>query len=101
MNYLTKYNITLDEIENIKRILEVAEVNIDIFEFDEEKVTKILDLFHDIGVNNLYEIIITNPYMFYDTVDSIKRKIDDYPNKSELARLLNSDPTNLELIDLD
>ena len=31
----------------------------------------------------------------------LKRKIDDYPNKSELARLLNSDPTNLELIDLD
>ncbi len=100
MNYLTKYNITLDEIENIKRVLEVAEVNIDIFMYNEEKIMKILDLFYDMGVNNIYDIIITSPYMFYDNVDSIKRKIDYYPDKLELARLLNEDPTNLDLINL-
>ena len=100
MNYLAKYSITEDEIENIKRVLEVAEVNIDIFMYNEEKIMKILDLFYDLGVNNIYDIIITSPYMFYDTVDSIKRKIDYYPDKLELARLLNEDPTNLDLINL-
>ena len=100
MNYLAKYSITEDEIENIKRVLEVAEVNTDIFMYNEEKIMKILDLFYDLGVNNIYDIIITSPYMFYDTVDSIKRKIDYYPDKLELARLLNEDPTNLDLINL-
>lgn len=100
MNYLKDYNINDENIENIKRILEVADVNIDMFLFNEEKIKNILDLFKNIGVNNLYEIIITNPYMFYDTVKSIKTKIDSYQNKDELARLLNENPNNLEIIDL-
>ena len=100
MNYLKEYNITEEEIENIKKILDTAEVNIDIFLYNEEKVKSILDLFKNIGVNNLYEIIITNPYMFYDTVRSIATKINGFKDKNELARLINEDPNNLDIIHL-
>ena len=100
MNYLKEYNISDEEINNIKKILEVAEVNIDIFLYNEEKVKEILDLFKNIGVRNFYEIIITNPYMFYDTVRSIKAKINGYKDKFELAKLINEDPNNLDIIHL-
>ena len=100
MNYLKDYNITDEEIVNIKKVLEEAEVNIDIFLYNEEKVKNILDLFKNIGVTNLYDIIITNPYMFYDTVRSIEVKINGYRDKAELAKLLNEDPNNLDIIHL-
>jgi hypothetical protein len=100
MNYLKEYNITDDEINNIKKILEQAEVNIDIFLYNEEKVKKILDLFKNIGVRNFYDIIITNPYMFYDTIRSIETKINGYKDKFELAKLINEDPNNLDIIHL-
>ena len=100
MNYLKDYSITEAEIENVKKILEEAEVNIDIFLYDEEKVKRILDLFKNIGVNNLYDLIITNPYMFYDTVRSIEVKINSYRDKAELARLINENPNNLDIIHL-
>jgi hypothetical protein len=100
MDYLKEYDITSEEIESIKKIVEAAEVNIDIFLYNEEKVKAILDLFKNIGVKNLYEVIITNPYMFYDTVRSIEMRIKGYKDKNELARLINEDPTNLELIQL-
>ena len=83
-----------------KEILNAAEVNIDIFLYNEEKVKTILDLFVNLGVKNIYDIIITNPYMFYDTISSIETKINGYKDKNELARLINEDPNNLEIIHL-
>ena len=100
MNYLKDYGISDEEIENINKILDVAEVNVDIFLYNQEKVKSILDLFKNIGVSNFYEIIITNPYMFYDTVTSIATKINGYRDKHELARLINEDPSNLDIIHL-
>ncbi len=100
MNYLKEYNITDEEIENIKKILDQAEVSIDIFLYNEEKVRSILDLFKNIGVTNFYDIIITNPYMFYDTLRSIEVKINSYRDKSELAKLINEDPNNLDIVHL-
>ena len=100
MNYLKEYDITDEQIEDIKKVLDVTEVSMDIFLFNEDKVRNILDLFKNIGVHNFYEIIITNPYMFYDTVRSIEVRINGYRNKEELARLINEDPGNLELIQL-
>lgn len=100
MNYLKEYNIKEEEIINIEKVLDAAEVNIDIFLYNEDKVKRILDLFKNIGVKNLYEVIITNPYMFYDTVRSIETKINGYKDKYELARLINEDPNNLEIIHL-
>jgi len=57
-------------------------------------------LFVSLGVKNIYEIIITSPSMFCDTVTSIKKRLDSYDDKEELARLLNENPNNLFLVDL-
>ena len=100
MNYLKEYNITEQQIEKIKAILNENNINIDIFEFNQEKIIAILDLFKSIGVNNLYEIIITSPSMFCDTIKSIELRLNNYENKQELAELLNEDATNLFLVDL-
>ena len=100
MNYLKEYGITEDEIKNISKILDKAEVDIDIFLYNEEKIKSILDLFKNIGVNNLYDIIITNPYMFCDRVETIKKKIDSYGDIEKLRDLLNIDASNLEIINL-
>lgn len=45
------------------------------------KIVDILNLFLSIGVTNIYNIIIINPSMFYDTVTSIKNRINKYENK--------------------
>ena len=100
MDYLKDYNIDDNRIENIKKELRKAEVNVDIFLYNKEKVKKILDLFKNIGVTNFYEIIIYDPYMFYDTVRSIETKINAYRDKGELAKLINEDPKNLDVIHL-
>ncbi len=100
MKYLNDYNITDEEIENIKKVLEKAEVNVDMFIYNEEKIKRILDIFKNLGIKNLYDIIITNPYMFYDTVSSIESKINGYKDKNELARLINEDPNNLDIVHL-
>ncbi len=102
MNYLKEYyNITDEEIDNIVKVLNAAEVNVDIFKYNSEKVTAILDLFKNIGVTNIYEVIITNPYMFYDPVKNIKIRIDAYRDKQQLARMINQDARNLDLIGLN
>ena len=100
MNYLNDYNITNEQIEDIKKVFDKAEVNVDIFLYNEEKIKRILDIFKNLGIKNLYDIIITNPYMFYDTVRSIETKIKGYRDKAELARLINEDPNNLDIIHL-
>jgi len=100
MKYLNEYNITDEEIEDIKKVLDKAEVNIDMFIYNEEKIKRILDIFKNLGIKNLYDIIITNPYMFYDTVSSIESKINGYKDKNELARLINEDPNNLDIVHL-
>ena len=100
MNYLKKYGITLEQIEEIKDVLNENNVNIDIFEYDPEKVIAILNLFTSIGVNNIYEIIITSPSMFCDTIKSIELRLNSYEDKEELVKLLNDDANNLYLVDL-
>lgn len=100
MNYLKSYNLTDEQIKNIETSIIEHNVNIDIFKYDPEKVVEILNLFLSIGVTNIYNIIITNPSMFCDTVSSIKSRINKYENKFELAKLLNEDSLNLNLIGL-
>ena len=100
MNYLKSYNLSDEQIKNIEEAIKEHNVNIDIFKYDPEKIVDILNLFLSIGVTNLYNIIVTNPSMFCDTVSSIKNRINKYEDKYELARLLNEDTLNLNLIGL-
>lgn len=96
MKYLEEYNLTEEQINDLKNSLE----DTDLFEFEVEKVCSILDLFRGIGVNDFYNLIKVGYEMFYDTVKSIKRRIDNYGDSSELARLINEDAYNLVVADL-
>ena len=99
MEYLKNYNLSDEQINDLYKILEEQDV-IDTFKYEVEKVTSILDLFTSIGVRNIYDIIVSNPLMFLDTVSSIKSRIDKFDDTNELARLLNEDSTNLSLVGL-
>ena len=94
-DYLEKY-LSLEEIKSLDDI----DINHDTFMYDGEKISSILDIFYDMGVKNIYNLIKTNPYLFSDTLTSITKRIGDYPNKEELAKLLDEDPHNLSLVGL-
>lgn len=98
MNYLKDYNISLEQINYLKENLDNKQK--DNFIYNNDKIKKILNLFLDLGVTNLYNIIITSPNMFFDTIDSIKKRINNYENKEEIKKLLNEDALNLHLIGL-
>ena len=98
MDYLKKYNLTDEQINNIRNVILERNIDIDIFEYNEEEIMSMLDLFTSIGVTNIYGIMIENPDLFRDTYSSIERRINAYPDKSELARLLNENAENLKLI---
>lgn len=100
MDYLKEFNITDEQIDKIENVLDELEINKDIFIYDADKIKIILNLFKAIGVHNFFNIIITSPSLFFDTIESIKVRIDSYPDKEELAHLLNEDATNLKLIEM-
>ena len=99
MEYLKNYNLSDLQINELEEILKEQDV-IDTFKYEPEKVTSILDLLVSLGVRNIYDIIISSPLMFLDTVSSIKTRVNSYEDKNELARLLNEDSTNLSLVGL-
>lgn len=99
MEYLKNYNLSDLQINELEEILKEQDV-IDTFKYEPEKVTSILDLFVSLGVRNIYDIIISSPLMFLDTVSSIKTRVNSYEDKNELARLINEDSTNLNLVGL-
>lgn len=100
MDYLKNYNITDSQINILSKAICEFEGLIDTFKYEPEKVMSILDMFTSIGVTDIYSIIITNPTMFADTVDSVKNRINSFEDKQELARLLNEDSNNLSLVGL-
>ena len=100
MDYLKNYNMSDEQIKNVEKLLIERGQNIDTFKYDPEKIISILNLFVSIGVTNIYQIIMTSPLMFRDTVNSIKNRINKYNDKSELARLLNEDANYLSLVGL-
>lgn len=100
MDYLKEYNIDDKQIKEIVSAFNSENINTDILEFEPEKVIEILDLFKDIGVNNLYEIMKYNPSLFCDTVKSVRDRINNYGDKNKLAKLINEDVHNLIEADL-
>lgn len=96
MDYLKDYNITEEEIDNLDQVLD----DIDLLLYEPEKIIEILDMFKEIGVKNFYDLIVCGYSMFYDTVSSIKTRIDNYEDSNKLASLINKDAHNLVLADL-
>ena len=95
MEYLTKYNLTTEDIRDItSSIDEDDKLELDL---NEERVSSIIDYFLSIGITNIKDIIITKPNLFYDDVNSIKERIEKYSN-TDILELLKEDPINFDLI---
>lgn len=95
MEYLTKYNLTTEDIRDItSSIDEDDKLELDL---NEERVSSIIDYFLSIGLTNIKDIIITKPNLFYDDVNSIKERIEKYSN-TNILELLKEDPINFDLI---
>ena len=95
MEYLTKYNLTTEDIREItSSIDEDDKLELDL---NEERVSSIIGYFLSIGLTNIKDIIITKPNLFYDDVNSIKERIEKYSN-TNILELLKEDPINFDLI---
>ena len=95
MEYLTKYNLTTEDIRDItSSIDEDDKLELDL---NEERVSSIIDYFLSIGLTNIKDIIITKPNLFYDDVNSIKERIEKYSN-TNILEILKEDPINFDLI---
>ena len=95
MEYLTKYNLTTEDIKDINNSIDEDD-KLEL-ELNEERVSSIIDYFLSIGLTNIKDIIITKPNLFYDDINSIKMKIEKYSN-TNIIELLKEDPINFDLI---
>ena len=95
MEYLTKYNLTTEDIKDITSSIDEDD-KLEL-ELNEERVSSIIDYFLSIGLTNIKDIIITKPNLFYDDVNSIKMRIEKYSN-TNIIELLKEDPINFDLI---
>ena len=95
MEYLTKYNLTTEDIKDINNSIDEDD-KLEL-ELNEERVSSIIDYFLSIGLTNIKDIIITKPNLFYDDVNSIKMRIEKYSN-TNIIELLKEDPINFDLI---
>ncbi len=95
MEYLTKYNLTAEDINDIINTID-EEDKLEL-ELNEERVSSIIDYFLSIGLTNIKDIIINKPNLFYDDVNSIKERIEKHSN-TNIIELLKEDAINFDLI---
>ena len=95
MEYLTKYNLSTEDIKDIASSIDEDD-KLELA-LNEDRVSSIIDYFLSIGLNNIKDIIITKPNLFYDDVNSIKERIKKYSN-TNIHKLLKEDPINFDLI---
>ena len=95
MEYLTKYNLTTEDIKDITSSIDEDD-KLEL-ELNEERVSSIIDYFLSIGLTNIKDIIINKPNLFYDDVNSIKERIEKHSN-TNIIELLKEDAINFELI---
>ncbi len=95
MEYLTKYNLTTEDIKDITSSIDEDD-KLEL-ELNEERVSSIIDYLLSIGLTNIKDIIINKPNLFYDDVNSIKMRIEKHSN-TNIIELLKEDPINFDLI---
>ena len=95
MEYLTKYNLTTEDIKDINNSIDEDD-KLEL-ELNEERVSSIIDYFLSIGLTNIKDIIINKPNLFYDDVNSIKERIEKHSN-TNIIELLKEDAINFDLI---
>lgn len=95
MEYLEKYNLTNEDIENI--ISNIDEQDILEIEYNQKRVEEIIEYLLSIGIKDIKTILMYKTNIFYDDIDSIKRRVEEY-NGIDLIELINEDIINFDLI---
>ena len=95
MEYLEKYNLTNEDIENI--ISNIDEQDILEIEYNQKRVEEIIEYLLSIGIKDIKAILMYKTNIFYDDIDSIKRRVEEY-NGIDLIELINEDIVNFDLI---
>ena len=91
MNYLEGFNLSLDDINDILR--NIDEQDKLEFDYNEDKIKKIIKYFLSKKITNIKDIIINKTYIFYEDYDKIKSILDKLTK--EQIYLINSDASNL------
>ena len=91
MNYLEGFNLSLDDINDILR--NIDEQDKLEFDYNEDKIKKIIKYFLSKKITNIKDIIINKTYIFYEDYDKIKSILDKLTK--EQIDLINNDASNL------
>ena len=76
MNYLTRFNLSFDDINEIERYF-----NKDIIEkfiIMEDNVIEILSYLNSIGIKNIKDLIMNRPDICFMKLNNLKEKIDKF-----------------------
>jgi len=76
MNYLTRFNLSFDDIKEIENYF-----NKDIrekFIFMEDTVVEILSYLNSIGIKNIKDLIMNRPDICFMKLNNLKEKIDKF-----------------------
>ena len=92
IDYLKKYNLTDEDINEIKTVFNKDIINN--FEIMMDNVCLILDELFSIGVNNIKHMILIRPDICFSDLESLKEKINKF-DKNLIKYVIENDPNNL------
>ena len=95
MEYLKKFNLTSEDINDIVNTID--EQDIMELEFNEERVASIMEYLVSLGIKDIKNILIYKTNIFYDDLESIKRRFDEYTG-IDIIDVINENLINFDLI---
>lgn len=93
MQYLAKYNLTEEDIHEIKNMIS----DDDYLEYttSQDNITKILDFFVAKGLKNIKDFLEYRPEIFYNHYQDV---IDKINSREDAITLLNEDILNYDIL---
>ena len=96
MNYLKKYSLSNEDIEDIENNLDDMDINL--LYVNEDKVIDIIDYLVSIGFTNIKDLLMYKTNLFYIKLDVIKARIDK--DKDNIINEINNDVNYLDKVGL-
>ncbi len=97
MEFLHKYHFTDEDINELMQNLEPMDIAE--FSMHEERIDQIFQYLYSLNITNFKELLCYRPNLFYESVDCIKKAIENAEDNN-IILLLQEDPMNFELIGL-
>ena len=97
IDYLKKYNLTDEDLNEIKTVFNKDIINN--FEIMMDNVCLILDELRSIGVTNIKNMILNRPDICFSDLESLREKIAKF-DKELIKYVIENDPNNLINFDI-